>query len=355
MSGIVLRSVAKRFGATRALADVSLEITPGELLALLGPSGCGKTTLLRAVAGLLRPDSGRILIGGRDVTDLPARERPIGMVFQSFALFPNMTVYANVAFPLTVRRTPRVDIDIRVRELLELVQLGEQADRYPKQISAGQQQRVALARGLAAKPDVLLLDEPLSALDALVRTQLRDEMRRIQQAVGTTTIFVTHDQSEAMAIADRVAVMNQGWIEQVAPPLSLYDRPDTPFSAAFVGSRNALELPVHDGLVRFGQAFAIPRSTAGAASMLVFFRPEDVEVVADGGGQPATVEVKIFLGATTRLHLVAEVDGKQARIYADVPTRQAVSLERGAIVAVRVDPARVHTFPVDGSSRLDER
>jgi putative spermidine/putrescine transport system ATP-binding protein len=352
MSGIVLRSVAKEFGETRALEAVSLDIAPGELLALLGPSGCGKTTLLRAVAGLLRPDSGRILIGGRDVTDLPARERPIGMVFQSFALFPNMTVQANVAFPLTVRNTPRADSDLRVRELLELVQLPALADRYPKQISAGQQQRVALARALAAKPDVLLLDEPLSALDALVRTQLRDEMRRIQQAVGTTTIFVTHDQSEAMAIADRVAVMNHGRIEQIAHPLALYDQPDTPFSAAFVGSRNALELPVQAGIVRFGAAFAVARPAAGATTMLAFFRPEDVELVAAGAGQPARVEVKIFLGATTRLHLVAAVDGKEARIYADVPTRQAVALERGATVAVRIEPERVHTFPADGTKGL---
>lgn len=347
MSEILLQDVTKHFGAVHALDGVSLEVAQGELVALLGPSGCGKTTLLRSVAGLLQPDRGLILIGGTDVTNMPARERPIGMVFQSYALFPNLTVRENIAFPLVVQNTPTAEITRRVRDLLDLVQLGVQADRYPKQISAGQQQRTALARALARQPDVLLLDEPLSALDALVRTQLRDEIRRIQQAVKTPTIFVTHDQSEAMAIADRVAVMNHGKIEQIARPPELYDRPGTPFSAAFVGSRNALELSVRAGQVSFGSALTMRAPAGSRSGAMVFFRPEDVEIVTDGGGHPATLEVKIFLGATTRLHLVAEVEGKQARIYADVPSRQAVVLELGATLRIRVDPANARAFPLE--------
>ena len=348
MSEIVLRDVTKYFGSVHALDGISLEVAPGELVALLGPSGCGKTTLLRSVAGLLQPDGGQILIGGKDVTGMPTRERPIGMVSQSYALFPNMTLRNNIAFPLVVRNVPASEITRRVSELLDLVQLDAQADRYPKQVSAGQQQRTALVRALAPQPDVLLLDEPLSALDALVRHQLRDEIRRIQQAVRTTTIFVTHDQSEAMAIADRVAVMHRGRIEQIARPPELYDRPGTPFSAAFVGSRNGLELPVRDGQVSLGSAFAVRPPAGSGIRVVIFFRPEDVEIITDGRGHPATLEVKIFLGATTRLHLVTEVDGKQARIYADVPSRQAASLEPGSTLGIRVDPANVRVFSVEG-------
>jgi putative spermidine/putrescine transport system ATP-binding protein len=348
VSGVTLEGVTKRFGHVLALDAVSVEVRPGEMLALLGPSGCGKTTLLRSVAGLERPDGGRIVIGGRDVTDVPTRERPIGMVFQSYALFPNLTVRENIAFPLSVRRRPAAEIKSRVDELLELVRLGPQADRYPNQISGGQAQRAALGRALAPSPDVLLLDEPLSALDALVRTRLRDEIRRVQQLVSTTAIYVTHDQSEAMAIADRVAVMNHGHVEQIAAPPDLYETPTTPFSATFVGSRNALELPVANGRIRLGRAFDLPAPAGTNGRALVFFRPEDVEVGTNGGGEPATVEVRIFLGATTRLHLVADVDGALARFHADLPSRQASSLEPGARLTVRIDPEDVRVFAAEG-------
>jgi putative spermidine/putrescine transport system ATP-binding protein len=347
MSGVSLRDVSKAFGAVRALDDVSLDVQQGELVALLGPSGCGKTTLLRAVAGLERPDQGQILIGGTDVSDVPTRQRPIGMVFQSYALFPNMTVRQNVAFPLRVRGQAAEQIKRRVDELLELVHLTDQAERYPNQISGGQQQRAALGRALAPDPQVLLLDEPLSALDALVRTRLRDEIRRIQQAVRTTALYVTHDQAEAMAIADRVAVLNHGRIEQIARPPELYEAPSTRFSASFVGSRNAVELPIQDGWIRMGEAFrlAAPPGTNGVA--LVFFRPEDVEILTNGqgDGHPATVEVKTFLGSLTRLHLVADIDGRQARMQADLPSRQALALEPGTAVRIRIDPAGVRVFP----------
>jgi putative spermidine/putrescine transport system ATP-binding protein len=348
MSGVILQDVTKSFGSVRALDGISIDVLPGELIALLGPSGCGKTTLLRSVAGLEKPDSGRIQIGGKDVTYVPTRERPIGMVFQSYALFPNMTVGQNIAFPLAVRKRPASEIKQRVDELLELVRLVPQADRYPNQISGGQAQRAALGRALAPSPDVLLLDEPLSALDALVRTRLRDEIRRVQQLVNTTAIYVTHDQSEAMAIADRVVVMNHGHVEQIAAPPELYEQPATEFSATFVGSRNALELPVQEGRLNLGGAFDVA-APAGARRATVFFRPEDVEVSVDGrAGHPATVEFKIFLGSTSRLHLVTEVGGQPARFYADLPSRQAAALQPGSPVRVRIDPADIRAFATEG-------
>ena len=346
MVGVTLRNVSKHYGTVRALDDISLTVAPGELIALLGSSGCGKTTLLRSVAGLERPDAGQILINDADVTQTPTRLRPIGMVFQSYALFPNMTLRQNIAFPLVVRRRPPSEIQQRVTELLKLVHLTDQADRYPNQVSGGQQQRAALARALAPDPQVLLLDEPLSALDALVRTQLRDEIRRIQQAVNITTLYVTHDQAEAMAIADRVAVMNRGKIEQIATPPEIYDAPATRFSATFVGNRNTLELPVQNGRLRLGKAFDLT-PPADAQRALLFFRPEDVEFSVNGHGQNATIESKSFLGAQTRLHLLVEADNQIARFYADLPSRQALPLALGEVVRVQIAEINVRVFPAD--------
>jgi putative spermidine/putrescine transport system ATP-binding protein len=269
------------------------------------------------------------------------------MVFQSYALFPNLTVRQNIAFPLEVRHKPRKEIKSRVGELLELVHLTEQADRYPKQISGGQAQRCALGRALAPNPEVLLLDEPLSALDALVRGRLRDEIRRIQQLVGITAIYVTHDQSEAMAIADRVAVMNAGRVEQIASPADLYEMPTTQFSAKFVGSRNAVELAVRDGRVGIPGSFQIDAPAGSNGHALAFFRPEDVQVSRGdaGSGMDARVEMKIFLGATTRLHLIGEADGQPIEIFGDLPSRQARLIEQGEMVRVDVDPDHVQAFP----------
>ncbi|MFM7425993.1 MAG: ABC transporter ATP-binding protein [Elainella sp.] len=348
MGNISLRNVTKQYGNIRALDSVSLDISSGELVVLLGSSGCGKTTLLRSVAGLETPTQGQVLIDGRDVTALPTRHRPIGMVFQSYALFPNMTVRQNIAFPLTTRRKPPKRIDTRVEELLELVQLTQQGDRFPNQLSGGQQQRASLARALAASPQVLLLDEPLSALDALVRQQLREEIRRIQQTLQITTLFVTHDQGEAMAIADRVAVISQGKIEQIATPLELYETPATKFSASFVGNRNALELPLLEGRVRFGNVLDLAAPGVEGQRAIVFFRPEDVEFSQNGVGHPARVESKIFQGSQTRLHLVAEAEGQVGRFYADLPSRQAVALEPGSTVKVYINPTSARVFPADG-------
>lgn len=352
---VVVERASKRFGAVRALDAVDLEIHDGEMVALLGPSGCGKTTLLRTIAGLELPDEGRVILDGRDVTGVPARLRNVGMVFQSYALFPNMTVRDNIGFPLAVRGRPADEIRRRTSELLALLQLEPEADRYPNQLSGGQQQRAALGRAIAPAPAVLLLDEPLSALDALVRGSLRDEIRRVQQQLAITALYVTHDQSEAMAIADRVAVMQHGAIEQIAAPAVLYDEPASRFSATFVGSRNAVELPVEGGRVRLGAAFDVPGpSGSGAARAIAFFRPEDVAIAGPGSdpsagapGQPARVEVKLFLGATTRVDLVTATDGGDVRLSADLPSRQAEALALGSTVTFQVDPSLVRVFPLD--------
>ena len=349
MGSVSLRNVTMLFGASvYALNDVSLDVFPGELVAVLGSSGCGKTTLLRTVAGLERPTSGQILINGQDVTLVPTRDRPIGMVFQSYAFFPNMTVWQNIAFPLLVRKHKARFVHERVDELLELLQLKEQRDRYPNQLSGGQQQRTSLGRALAASPDVLLLDEPLSALDAIVRQQLREQIRQIQQSLQITMLFVTHDQTEAMAIADRIAVMQQGKIEQVASPLELYESPTTQFSASFIAHRNALELPIQNGRIQLGTMFDIPApDLLDKQRAIVLFRPEDVEFSSNGRGQPAIVEGKMFQGVFTRLQLMIQFDYGTERIYADLPSRQAAHLNSGSVVRIYINPTHAKIFPAD--------
>ncbi|GAA3221074.1 ABC transporter ATP-binding protein [Pseudonocardia petroleophila] len=281
---VEFRGVRRSYGATHALDGLDLTLAPGELLALLGPSGCGKTTALRLLAGFDEPTAGSILVGGNDVTGVPAAKRDTGMVFQAYSLFPTMTAADNVAFGLRVRRIAPAKRRARAAELLELVGLGSRGDSYPHQLSGGQQQRVALARALAVSPAVLLLDEPLSALDARVRVQLRDEIRRLQLAEGITTLFVTHDQAEALAVADRVAVLNAGRLEQVGTPQEVYSTPSTPFVAEFVGIMNAV--PLTDGVI-----------TPGAPERAM--RPEELTVGRDG--LPGTVLTTTFLGPVTRI------------------------------------------------------
>jgi putative spermidine/putrescine transport system ATP-binding protein len=339
-----IEGLRREYGTVVALDGVDLTLHPGELVVLLGPSGCGKTTTLRLVAGLEDADGGRITVAGTDMTHLPASKRDMGMVFQAYSLFPHMTVAQNVAFGLRLRRVNKADRDRRALEMLELVGLSAQADRYAHQISGGQQQRVALARALAIEPQVLLLDEPLSALDAKVRAQLRDQIRRIQLEVGITTLFVTHDQEEALAIADRVGVMKDGRIEQLGPPTQVYSRPATSFVAEFVGLTNRLGGEVRGGSVTVRGAtlpLVDPATPAGPAVALV--RPEAVSLASSATGQSGplvgTVIATTFLGATSRV----TVDLGDTTILAQLATAEAASLPAGSRVslAIRPDPVLV--------------
>jgi iron(III) transport system ATP-binding protein len=310
---LVLEDVTKRFGDVTAVRDVSLEIAKGEFVCFLGPSGCGKTTLLRLIAGLDTPDEGSIRLADTDLTGTNARDRNFGMVFQSYSLFPSMNVARNVAYGLHCRHWPRENIAQRVREVLDLVHLAEQFDRYPSQLSGGQQQRVALARALAPEPGVLLLDEPLSALDAKVRMTLREEVRRVQRRLGVTTIMVTHDQQEALTMADRVVVMNDGVIEQVDEPTELYGAPATAFVADFVGAMNFLEARAESGgQVRLAGGTILNcanwRTVAEpGAPVRLAVRPEDTRLARGGSGGADTIDARVewieFLGSSYRVDL----------------------------------------------------
>jgi putative spermidine/putrescine transport system ATP-binding protein len=301
-AGLVLSHVTKRLGGREIVTDMNLEVAKGELVCLLGPSGCGKTTTLRMIGGFLSPDSGEVVIGGERHTKTPPERRPTAMVFQSYALWPHMTVFKNVAFGLTVRKLPRAQIKQRVEQTLELVGLSHHRDSHPGQISGGEQQRVALARALVLEPRLLLLDEPLSNLDAKLRVRVREDIREIQQRIGITTIFVTHDQEEALAMADRIAVMNQGRIEQYAPPNEIYREPATPFVATFVGTINLVRATTSGsgGDVSYELAPGVrvpylgPAVPVGAsASGVVGVRPEDV-VVTEPGSDPRAARGRVI-------------------------------------------------------------
>jgi putative spermidine/putrescine transport system ATP-binding protein len=344
-----LEGLSRHYGPVVALDNLDLTLEPGELIALLGPSGCGKTTTLRLLAGLEDADTGRITVGGRDITHVSAAKRDMGMVFQAYSLFPHMTVRQNVAFGLRLRKVSAAQRDKRALEMLDLVGLSVQADRYPHQLSGGQQQRVALARALAIEPQVLLLDEPLSALDAKVRAQLRDEIRRIQLEVGITTLFVTHDQEEALAIADRVGVMREGRLEQLAPPTEVYSRPATSFVAEFVGLSNRLAGEVRGGevIVRGCKLPLVERDTPDG-QVVALVRPEAVSLAsnapepgteAGSGPLTGTVIAITFLGATSRV----TVDLGDTRVMAQLPTSEASALAAGSrvVLAIRPDPVLV--------------
>jgi iron(III) transport system ATP-binding protein len=352
-----IRGLAKRFGRFTALNDIALDVARGEFVSFLGPSGCGKTTLLRAIAGLDPQDEGRILLDGRDVSRLPPSERDFGIVFQSYALFPNLTVGDNVGYGLVNRNRTRAEIATRVRELLDLVGLPDQGGKYPVQLSGGQQQRVALARALATAPSLLLLDEPLSALDAKVRVRLRDEIKNLQRRLGVTTILVTHDQEEALSMADRIVVMNHGVIEQVGAPSEIYTRPATAFVADFVGTMNFLEAKAIDGdalsvggLRLVAPGHGIPAD--GAAR--VGFRPEDARVSAEAGinGIEATIASVSFLGSFVRAS-IAPVALPETTMVVDLSANDMRDrmLAPGSTVVVTLPPDVLRVFGASQRSR----
>ena len=350
MAYLQLENLHRQFGSFKALNGIDSSLGEGEFLSLLGPSGCGKTTALRIVAGFDRPNAGRIVVEGKDLAGVGPNKRDMGMVFQAYSLFPNMTARQNVEFGLKIRGRDKSDRTKRVKDLLELVGLVQAADRYPHQLSGGMQQRVALARALAIEPRVLLLDEPLSALDAKVRVQLREEIRRIQLELGITTLYVTHDQEEALAISDHVAVMYGGVIEQMGTPAEMYTAPKTPFVAEFIGTMNRLEASVVDGTsgdVDHGGKrlrIAAAQGRPNGQRVLILIRPETLELQAAGNGASAngntlTAEVltQTFLGPVTRLKMTGG-------LIADMSTARAAALPVGANVVAQV--------PTDGVQLL---
>jgi len=346
-TSVSLRNLTRAFGATRALDEMSLDIAPGELVALLGPSGCGKTTALRIVAGFEFADYGEVLIDGKDVSNVPAARRDMGMVFQSYSLFPNMNALDNVAFGLRMRKVAGAARRKRAAELLDLVGLSAQARQYPHQLSGGQQQRVALARALAVEPRVLLLDEPLSALDAQVRLRLREQIRTLQQRLGTTTLFVTHDQEEALSMSDRVGVMRAGKLEQVATPDELYTRPATAFVAEFVGTMNRLpgELAAGGTAVSvLGATVPVQDGGPDSGQVDVLIRPENLTVSPNESGN-GIVTVRTFLGAVTRATVRLSGD---TEVVVDVSTTAAAGMTPGTAVQVEVPAAPVLVVAREG-------
>jgi putative spermidine/putrescine transport system ATP-binding protein len=354
-TSVSLRNLSRTFGGTRALDQLTLDIAPGELVALLGPSGCGKTTALRILAGFEYADTGSVLVDGKDVSGIPAARRDMGMVFQSYSLFPNMSALDNVGFGLRMRKLGSSQRRGRAAELLDMVGLSEQARQYPHQLSGGQQQRVALARALAIEPRVLLLDEPLSALDAKVRLQLREQIRTLQQRLGTTTLFVTHDQEEALSMADRVGVMRSGRLEQIAAPDELYTAPATSFVAEFVGVMNRIPGELRDPETVTVLGVTVPvrghsseghgseghssgeRIASGPVDVLV--RPEGltVEVTENGNG---IVTTRSFLGSVTRISVLLSGD---VTIQVDKPSAMAAAIPPGTSVSVTLpgDPVLI--------------
>lgn len=348
MTGVSLQAVSKRFGESWAVRDLNLDITRGEFVSVVGGSGCGKTTTLRMIAGFETPTSGEITISGQSMAGVPVQDRGVGIVFQSYALFPTMTVAQNIAFGLEMAKKPAIQRQERVREMLDLVHLTPLQDRYPWQLSGGQQQRVALARALAVAPRVLLLDEPLSALDARIRITLRAEIRRIQRELNLTAIYVTHDQEEALTIADHIVVMDKGQIRQVGTARDIYDTPESPFVADFVGVSTRLDGVVEHGVLKMaGLHLPLPpeRITSDGPAQ-VYLRPERLHLSPGATDTciSATLGVVTFLGATWRVQVWLK-DGPS--LLVDVPRQQdtwLLSLRQGDRVFIPIIPADLHVY-----------
>ena len=353
MAHLSLQGIHKRFGDITAVNDVTLDIASGEFVTLVGASGCGKTTLLRIIAGFTQADAGTLSVDGRRLEKLPPSRREVGFVFQSYALFPTQTVAENIGFSLTIRRRPKAEIALRVDELCELTQLADLKNRYPHEISGGQQQRVALARALAPNPTILLLDEPLSALDAKIRAHLRSEIRAVVDRLGITTVYVTHDQEEALSISDRVAVMNAGRILQVGAPMDLYLKPAVRFVADFIGTTNSLpawpagagQLNIEGGTIEA----AIPDGLAGRDHYIVCIRPEHIEVAPAGGDADALtgrLVSFVFLGQSVRTR-VQTAGGQELVVDLSTSDWLAGALTVGDDVAWRIRPGTAIVFSAD--------
>jgi len=301
-NSLIVSGLTRRFGAVVALDDFNLNVAKGELVALLGPSGCGKTTALRIIAGLEKSNTGSVVLNNKDITNDHAHQRNMGMVFQAYSLFPHLSVAENVAFGLKMRKVSKSIREKKIDSILELVGLDHHHKRFAHQLSGGQQQRVALARALVIEPEVLLLDEPLSALDAQVRTNLREEIRRLQLELGTTTLFVTHDQEEAMSISDRVGVMNKGKLEQIDTPDVLYNNPASSFVASFVGNMNKIPTHIADGMVEiFGSKVIALKRGNESGKVHALIRPESIAVIASSGQSNAKVLIRSFMGASSNI------------------------------------------------------
>ncbi|MBI3128464.1 MAG: ABC transporter ATP-binding protein [Candidatus Tectomicrobia bacterium] len=349
-AGVVIEGVSLAYGPVQVLRDVSLEIRPGEFFAFLGPSGSGKTTLLRLIAGFGRAQAGRVLIGGRDVTGVPPWRRNVGMVFQNYALWPHMSVWRNVAFGLEERRLPRAEVARRAEAALDLVGLGGYGARRPSQLSGGQQQRVALARTIVVEPEVLLLDEPLSNLDAKLRVQMRGELRDLQRKLGTTAVYVTHDQEEANTIADRIAVLDGGVIQQLGTPIELYDRPANRFVAQFLGTANLIEGRVRGGAFEGAGGIRVPLGAPaeeGPAGLVLrphhlLVRRKNEPAPAGAGRLEGVVRGREFLGSAVRYR----VEAGGALLLADGPHRRGeVPLVPGEGVALCFEPDQAILLP----------
>ncbi|NPA96049.1 MAG: ABC transporter ATP-binding protein [Crenarchaeota archaeon] len=354
MVRVKLDRVSKYFGRVRAVDNVSLEVMDGEFVTLLGPSGCGKTTMLLMIAGIYKPTKGRIYFDDEDVTDIPPKDRNVGMVFQSYALYPHMTVYENIAFPLRIKKLPKSEIDRKVREAAKLLKIDHLLDRKPGQLSGGQQQRVALARALVKEPDVLLLDEPLSNLDALLRVYMRAELKRLQKELKITTIYVTHDQVEAMSMSDRIVVMNEGKVQQIGTPDEVYRNPSNIFVASFIGtppmnlirctydeSRNVLKCPNFE--YELPSAWREALSSRTSDELVLGVRPEDIEIGVESPNAKARVLVVEPLGKDVVVTLALDEETSIKAV-----ARAGTQLPTGEVTGLRIPLEKVHVF--DGKS-----
>jgi putative spermidine/putrescine transport system ATP-binding protein len=349
MARLELKGLRKTYDRVVALHEATLEVGDGEFLTLLGPSGCGKTTLLRMIAGITERDQGEVWLSGKRIDALPPEARNIGMVFQSYALFPHMTVFNNLAFGLRMRGVARASIKQRVNEALKLVNLTDYAERFPRQLSGGQQQRVALARAVVIEPALLLLDEPLSNLDAKLRDQLRHDLRTLQQQLGMTSIYVTHDQSEALALSDRIAVMNEGRIVELGTPRQLYQEPHSRFTAEFLGSTNMIEVELMSGFIKLPWGDTLPYGGQQRGRAFISVRPEELSIVEDAPSQ-AIIETVTFLGSVTHYqiklgayHLLVQSAGRERTLGVGSSVRvtitafhilqEATGVSREAVIA----------------------